>query len=146
MPKRSTNDFEVSNAIREVHYTRFSHKEYRSFLACSAQADVRQKKTQVLLDYLCEKYGLPYMKARVMDEPQPRKNGRTFEAFYYFRSYTIKVFNLTPKGSPVYSKMLLITILHEFMHHYDRFYLGIENTPHTKGFFARIKDLRSKLE
>ena len=148
MPRRRTvSDFDASNEITEVHYTRLSHKEFRSFLRCNEKSLPRQKRAQALLDYLCDKYDLPPMRIRIVDEPQLRRNGRTFEAFYYFKSKTVKVYNITAvKEYTVSIKVMAITILHEFMHHYDRYYLGIESTPHTKGFFERIKDLRSKLQ
>lgn len=147
MPHRkSMSDFDISNSIVEVHYKRLSHKELRSFLRCNDNSLSRQKKAQALLDYLCGKYGLPPMKIRIVDEPQVKFKGSTAEAFYYFRSHFVKVYNLTAvRHNTVSIKVMAVTILHEFMHHYDRYYLGIENTPHTKGFFSRIKDLRSKM-
>lgn len=146
MPQRkSMSDFDISNSITEVHYKRLSHRELGSFLRCNDKSLPRQKRAQALLDYLCDKYDLPQMKVRIVDSPQPKKNGRTYEAFYYFRSHLVKVFNLTSTEKPVSIRMMAVTVLHEFMHHYDRYYLGIDNTPHTKGFFSRIRDLKSKM-
>ena len=36
---------------------------------------------------------------------------------------------------------LLHTLLHEFCHHLDREGLGFLQTPHTRGFHARVDDL-----
>ena len=139
--------FTRSNSINEVAYKRFSHRHYRAFISSSEDASDRETNAQALLDYLCDRFEIPHTRVRVVDVPQPRKNGTTFEAFYYFRSHTIKVFNLTAvKENPVSIYRLAVTILHEFMHHYDRKYLHIESTPHTKGFFNRIWDLKSKLQ
>ena len=35
--------------------------------------------------------------------------------------------------------------LHEFMHHYDHYYLRLPDSVHCKGFESRIRDLRRKL-
>lgn len=146
MPQRkSMSDYDISNSVMEVHYKRLSHKELRSFLRSSEKSLPRQKRAQALLDYLCKKYDIPKMRIYVVDVPQPKKNGTTFEAFYYFRSHSVRMFNLTCRSNPISIKVMAVTLLHEFMHHYDRYYLGIESTPHTKGFFSRIKDLRSKM-
>ena len=147
MPRRKAmSDFDISNRILEVDYNRLSHKELGSFLRCNEKSLPRQKRAQRLLDYLCGKYKLPLMKVYVVDVPRPMKNGVIFEAFYYFKSCSVRVFNLTSdRQNPVSIKVMAVTILHEFMHHYDRHYLDIDSTPHTKGFFLRIKDLRRKL-
>ena len=139
------SDYDISNSVTDVYYSRLSHKESRSFLASSDKSLTRQHKAQILLDYLCEKYDIPSMRIYIVDIPQPKKNGTTFRAFYYFNSCSVRMFNLFPNGEVVPISSLMVTVLHEFMHHYDRYYLGVESTPHTRGFFSRIKDLKFKL-
>jgi len=46
---------------------------------------------------------------------------------------------------PCEIKTFINTLLHEFMHHYDYYYLRLPDSVHCKGFEARIRDLRKKL-
>ena len=61
---------------------------------------------------------------------------------YDFASRRIRVWMRTAVLGKVTSfRGLLHTLLHEFAHHLDREKLGFEDTPHTRGFHARVDDL-----
>jgi hypothetical protein len=68
----------------------------------------------------------------------------SYELFgdYTPRTETIRVWMRTAVLGKVTShRGLLNTLLHEFCHHLDIRALRLPDTPHTRGFFARIDDL-----
>lgn len=144
-------DYQISNEIETVFYTRFRHFEYNNLKKSGDSIYKRRKYAKELIEYLCIKYHIEVAKVMVCNKPQPMKKVKDeklkLHAYYYFNSKTIKIFNLTAVRKQTVSIHVFIdTLLHEFMHHYDREYLGIKGTPHCYGFNARIKDLKSKLE
>ena len=61
---------------------------------------------------------------------------------YDFAEKRIRVWMRTAVLGKVTSyRGLLHTLLHEFCHHLDREKLGFSETPHTRGFHARVDDL-----
>lgn len=145
-----TSDYKLSNEITEVAYSRFRSSEYQKLLDAGESIRKRQKYANNLIQYLCEKYKIEVANVSICNQPQPSRIGksgrRTLYAYYYFNSKTIKLFNLTAvRQKTVSIKVLTDLLLHEFMHHYDREYLGIKSTPHSQGFKSRISDLKIKL-
>lgn len=68
----------------------------------------------------------------------------SYELFgdYAFESERIRVWMRTAVLGKVTShRGLLNTLLHEFCHHLDVKALDLGDTPHTRGFFARVDDL-----
>jgi hypothetical protein len=68
----------------------------------------------------------------------------SYELFgdYAFESEKIRVWMRTAVLGKVTShRGLLNTLLHEFCHHLDVKALRLPDTPHTRGFFARVDDL-----
>ena len=58
----------------------------------------------------------------------------------------MRILNRTPaRGDVVRSSAFLNTLLHEFCHHHDAEALGLENSFHTSGFYARIRHLREQV-
>jgi hypothetical protein len=117
----------------------------------------RQAKGQRLLDVLDEAAGLPLCKLTVVDRPQRhRTRGGKLElkTYGYYRIAweshphrgTIRIYNLTAIRQQILSpKVFLETLLHEWVHHYDFTGLQLDRSPHTSGFFARIRDLAETL-
>jgi hypothetical protein len=145
--------YEKSNNVIAVKYTALSKKEYATLLSVSDTAAARQKASQAVLNYLCDKYGIPRATVTVRNAKQPHRTGRengrlaskTFGNYRVF-SHTITIFNLTAvRGNIVAIKTFADTLLHEFMHHYDMQFLHFAETPHTAGFYKRISDLKNKL-
>jgi hypothetical protein len=61
---------------------------------------------------------------------------------YDFEKKRIRVWMRTAVlGKLTSYRGLLHTLLHEFCHHLDREKLGFLETPHTRGFHARVDDL-----
>lgn len=143
--------YEISNNITEVSLKRFKSDYSRDFLKCGTTINERQKVAQTLLNYLCEKFKIASCIVEVKNKPQlhSTRNGKlrskTYGRYYPHKNY-IEIFNLTAvKKQPVSIKTMYDTLLHEFMHHYDMTKLNFTESPHTKGFYMRISDLKEKL-
>jgi hypothetical protein len=140
-------DYEKSNAILEVEYSRFSHKEYTDLLNCTKN---RQVYAQKLIDYLCDKYKIRRIPVKVLNTPRPHSTQRqTYGQYKYLPTsrtgVSITIWNITAKtAKEVAIKTFANTLIHEFIHHYDTEYLQIVST-HTTGFYKRITDLEKKL-
>ena len=117
----------------------------------------RQAQGQRLLDVLDEAAGLPPCKLTVVDRPQrhsTRGGKLEMKTYGYYRIAweskpqrgTIRIYNLTAIRQQILSpKVFLETLLHEWVHHYDFTGLQLDRSPHTSGFFARIRDLAETL-
>ncbi len=58
------------------------------------------------------------------------------------RNATIRIYNLTAIRQQVLSpRVFLETLLHEWVHHYDFAALRLPRSPHTSGFFERVRSL-----
>lgn len=139
--------YEESNSVLEVDYIRFSKKEYKALLGASENYYDRQMKGQALLDYLCDKYDIPHVMLYVENVPQRCRGNATIHGNYTYPYNRIRIYNQTAKQRKIVSiKVFANTLLHEFMHHYDFFYLKMATSLHTKGFYMRISDLDKKLK
>src|SRR5437764_6812030 len=117
----------------------------------------RQARGQVLLDVCDEAAGRPLCKLTVDDRQQSHRNrGGKLElkTYGYYRIAlestpqrgSIRIYNLTAIRQQVLApKVFLETLLHEWVHHYDFTGLQLDRSPHTSGFFARIRDLAETL-
>jgi hypothetical protein len=117
----------------------------------------RQLTGQGLLDALDEAAGLPPCKLVVADRPQRHRtrDGRlALKTYGYYRIAwegvpprgSIRIYNLTAiKQQVLAPKVFLETLLHEWVHHYDFTGLQLDRSPHTSGFYARIRDLAETL-
>jgi len=117
----------------------------------------RQVTGQALLDALDEAAGLPPCKLVVADRPQRHRtrDGRlALKTYGYYRIAwaaapprgSIRIYNLTAIRQQVLApKVFLETLLHEWVHHYDFTGLQLDRSPHTSGFYARIRDLAETL-
>jgi len=120
-------------------------------------AEGRQAKGQALLDVLNEAAGLPPCKLTVAQRPQRHRTrgGRLeLKTYGYYRIAfestphrgAIRIYNLTAIRHQVLApKVFLETLLHEWVHHYDFTGLQLDRSPHTSGFFNRIRDLAETL-
>ena len=145
--------YELSNAIETIALSKLSKKEFAMVLKSGETAACRQKNAQVLCDYLCGKFNLPRVEVVVTDRAQPHStNSRGSlhsKTLGNYRPFVmlITLFNKTAvKHQTVAIKTLADTLLHEFIHHYDYTRLNLGASPHTAGFYKRIKDLKRKLK
>lgn len=140
------NDYEKSNKITEVYYSRLSSKEYAMLLKDNMN---RKQAGQILLNYLCDKYKIKKIPLIVLDAPRKCKGNGQVHGFYKHCNgigISITIYNKTAKTQKeVAIKTFVSTLLHEFIHHYDTSFLKIQPS-HTTGFYKRINDLKTKLE
>ena len=98
-----------------------------------------------ILELLARTYGVSRPTLRVLGaRPRSVWEGGQSELFgdYDFEEKRIRIWMRTAVLGKVTSyRGLLHTLLHEFCHHLDREGLGFPDTPHTRGFHARVDDL-----
>src|ERR1700724_2555704 len=111
----------------------------------------------IALSILDEAASLPPCKLTVADRPQrhrSREGKLEVKTYGYYRIAwestprrgSIRIYNLTAIRQQVLApKVFLETLLHEWVHHYDFTGLQLDRSPHTSGFFARIRDLAETL-
>ena len=150
--------YERSKGVESVTWREFPlGKGLALAILDETSAPGRQAKGQALLDVLDEAAGLPPCKLTVVDRPQrhrTRSGKLEMKTYGYYRIAwesrpqrgTIRIYNLTAIRQQVLSpKVFLETLLHEWVHHYDFTGLQLDRSPHTSGFFARIRDLAETL-
>jgi hypothetical protein len=119
----------------------------------------RARLAQLLIDELSHTAGLPPCTVVVADRAQVHQHdGRRLQSktYGYYRcrfvsggvTYArIRIYHRTAvRQQVISSKVFLNTCLHEWMHHHDFAGLGLDRSPHTAGFFARLRDLAELLE
>lgn len=150
--------YERSKGVDSISWREFPlGKAIALSILDESAAAARQGQGQRLLDVLDEAAGLPACKLTVVDRPQRhRTRGGKLElkTYGYYRIAwestpqrgTIRIYNLTAIRQQVLApKVFLETLLHEWVHHYDFTGLQLDRSPHTSGFFARIRDLAETL-
>jgi hypothetical protein len=118
----------------------------------------RRRLAQLLIDELSVTAGLARCQVTVADRPQvhqhdgQRLQSKTYG--YYNCKFSngsvadarIRIYHRTAVRQQVISpKVFLNTVLHEWMHHYDFAGLGLSRSPHTAGFYARLRALAETL-
>ncbi|TMA20446.1 MAG: hypothetical protein E6J84_02355 [Deltaproteobacteria bacterium] len=117
------------------------------FAKAVATGDARGVKGEgeSILELLARTYGVSRPTLRVLGaRPRSVWEGGQSELFgdYDFEEKRIRIWMRTAVLGKVTSyRGLLHTLLHEFCHHLDREGLGFPDTPHTRGFHARVDDL-----
>ena len=130
-----------------------------SVLEAGDDAANRRRLGQLLIDTLDDLAGLPPCALVVADRPQVHAHdGRRLQSktYGYYRcrlaggSITdarIRIYHRTAVRQQVIApKVFLNTLLHEWVHHYDFAGLRLVRSPHTAGFFARLRALAEALD
>lgn len=116
-------------------------------------ATYRQKLAQDFVDGVCEKIRIPSVRVYVYDKARPHSTNergslrsQTLGQYRFFSGtrtpVSITIWNLTAvRKDRVSAKMFLGTLEHELIHHYDICKLKLSNSPHTSGFYQRIRIL-----
>jgi hypothetical protein len=130
-----------------------------SLLAAGDDAAERRRLGQMLVDTLDQLAGLPECAVVVADRPQVHEHdGRRLQSktYGYYRcrfvegSITearIRIYHRTAVRQQVISaKVFLNTLLHEWVHHFDFAGLRLARSPHTAGFYARLRSLAEALD
>ena len=142
----SIRNIKKSNKYLTVDYSDFSHEEYQALLHSGSKVEPRKKASQNLLDYLCDKYGIPRCTMYILNTSYDPIFGFTNMGLYEGGKKEITLWNNRHYKVPCDIRTFINTLLHEFMHHYDYYYLRLSDSVHCKGFESRIRDLRSKLQ
>ena len=114
-------------------------------MAAGKTAPVRAA-ADALLVHLSDHFGVPAPSVRVLGV-RPHRVEDGVCTYQLFGDYTpalqrIRVWMRTAIRAQVCSpKALLNTLLHEFCHHLDATRLDCPDSPHTRGFFARVDHL-----
>ena len=151
--------YELSKGVETIRWREFPLGRGIAFkLLDESDAASRQQTGQALLDVLDQAAGLPNCRLTVADRPQTHRtrNGRlALKTYGYYRVLwddgqpargTIRIYNLTAIRRQVLGpKVFLETLLHEWVHHYDFTGLELDRSPHTSGFFARVRSVASTL-
>jgi hypothetical protein len=123
--------------------------------------DPRERKRlgQLLIDELDALAGLPPCDLVVADRAQVHShNGQRLQSktYGYYRctfadgavkSARIRIYHKTAvRQQVITTKVFLNTLLHEWEHHHDFAGLRLPRSPHTAGFYARLRALADALE
>ncbi len=119
----------------------------------------RRRVAQLLVDELSALAGLPHVDIVVADRAQVHEHdGQRLQSktYGYYRCVLnpdgitkarIRIYHRTAVRQKVISpKVFLNTLLHEWVHHYDFGGLRLQRSPHTSGFYARLRALAESLE
>jgi hypothetical protein len=151
--------YERSKGVETIAWREFPlGKGIALSLLDEQSAPARQVRGQALLDTLNQAVELPACRLTVADRPQrhrTREGRLELKTYGYYRVAwgddqpqrgTIRIYNLTAIRRQVLApKVFLETLLHEWVHHYDFTGLGLDRSPHTSGFFARVRSVAETL-
>ena len=79
------NDYEISNSVKEVALSRFKNEYSKAFLKSGDNIIMRQHNAQKLLNYLCDRFKIPYCQIQIIDKAQLNRtnaNGRLKQKTY----------------------------------------------------------------
>jgi hypothetical protein len=139
------SDARTSLALPDTESLQRLTVELGQALAAGEHAGVKRVGLE-LLGLLASFYGVSRPRLEVLGA-RPLKVVEGYLSYELFGDYTprtetIRVWMRTAVLGKVTShRGLLNTLLHEFCHHLDVRALRLPDTPHTRGFFARIDDL-----
>lgn len=118
----------------------------------------RKQVGQLLIDDLTRSAGLVRCQLIVADRAQVHEHdGQRLQSrtYGYYRCWfeggavdkaTIRIYHRTAMRQQVISaKVFLNTLLHEWVHHYDFAGLRLSRSPHTTGFYTRLRELAEAL-
>jgi hypothetical protein len=144
-------NYHRSNAITKIKFKPSDFaKDLTQKILQSSSAEERQRLSDDLLDELADLAGIDIVKLEISDEKQHhrRRGGKiSMRQYGYYKpdkKYIYITNRTAARGQILAPKSFLNTLLHEWIHHYDFCKLKI-NSIHSKGFYARLKDLSQKL-
>ena len=107
--------------------------------------------SEQLLDELCDSAGIDIVEFNLVDENQihKKRDGKIVMKRYGSYKVSTKAISIhhrtASRGQVLAAKSYLDTLLHEWLHHYDFKKLKL-NSIHSRGFYMRLNDLKSKLQ
>jgi len=148
--RKARREFDESDALTSLvalPEARDLQARARLFQAAIAVGDPRRVRAEgeSILGLLARTYQIGQPALRVLGaRPRSVWEGGHSELFgdYDFEENRIRIWMRTAVLGKVTSyRGLLHTLLHEFCHHLDREKFGFLETPHTRGFHARVDEL-----
>jgi hypothetical protein len=128
-------------------------------LAAGDDARDRRRLGQLLIDELSAAAGLCACEVAVADKPQVHEHdGQRLRSktYGYYRCWfddnrvsraRIRIYHRTAvRQQVITAKVFLNTLLHEWVHHFDFDGLRLARSPHTSGFYARLRALADALD
>ena len=119
----------------------------------------RRRLAQLLVDELSAEANLTRVEVAVADKPQVHEHdGQRLQSktYGYYRCWfedgrvsraRIRIYHRTARLQKVITpKVFLNTLLHEWVHHFDFDGLRLARSPHTAGFYARLRGLAEALD
>ncbi len=124
---RDTPDFKRSSQIHQARIKPTAEeRELTRKLIAADGAGTREAYGQKLLSAMCARLRITPVRLHVLDKNQPHKKSGGRLAYkeygaYYLEDQVILIANLTAvRGKVVAGKTFFDTLIHEFMHHFDR--------------------------
>jgi hypothetical protein len=165
MPRSATSnlDYERSQAVVELpHLPPAAARTLVSSLFDSQLLREREQLAVALLEVLNDSFGLPSVRLVVADRAQTHatdQSGRLAQKTYgYYRCRlphkgaapercAIRIYHRTAIRQQVLAPGAFVnTLLHEWTHHFDFAALGLSRSPHTAGFFTRLRWLATAVD
>ena len=145
------SNYEYSNSITKVRMPVSQEAaDLAKALLSVTEFEERRELSISLLDELCDSAGIDVVEFDLVDGNQIHKKQGGKIVMKRYGSYrvsskAITIHHLTAaRGQVLAAKSYLDTLLHEWLHHYDSKKLKI-NSIHSRGFYMRLNDLKSKL-
>ncbi|MHA2226775.1 MAG: hypothetical protein ACXAC8_16300 [Candidatus Hodarchaeales archaeon] len=152
-------DYEKSNAALiekipqpELNLVHIIIKRLAEGLIGGNDSKIKEHTNQVMI-FLSEHYRIPIV---VVHTKGKRINGNRMQIYGIHRTRdlgnekqrsSISVFSRTTKTLQyVKPKTFLRTLVHEFIHHYDRYKLNLTHEYHTKGYYRRLSTLYNQMK
>jgi hypothetical protein len=147
------------NAPLKVGITWDHRRLAAAVLSSGDEAADRRRAGLELIAALNASAGLPECELVVADRRQVHQhNGQKLQSrtYGYYRCWfeggkvsrsRIRIYHRTAVRQQVTTaKVFLNTLIHEWVHHYDFAGLGMARSPHTAGFYARLRTLADALQ
>lgn len=164
MPRFATSpaDYARSQAVLDLpHRPPTAAEALVASLLESQQLQERERLGVALLEVLNDSFGLPAVRLVIADRAQTHatdQRGRLAQKTYgYYRCRlprpgaapdrcAIRIYHRTAVRQQVLASGAFVnTLLHEWTHHFDFSGLRLARSPHTAGFFARLRWLASSV-
>jgi hypothetical protein len=165
MPRSTaaTSDYERSQAVLELpHPPAPAARVLVASLLDSQSLRERERLAVALLEVLSDSFGLPSVRLVIADRAQTHatdQRGRLAQKTYgYYRCRiprrgaapercAIRIYHRTAIRQQVLAPGAFVnTLLHEWTHHFDFAALGLSRSPHTAGFFTRLRWLAASVD
>jgi hypothetical protein len=165
MPRSATStlDYDRSQAVLELpHLPPAAAQALVASLWDSQALKEREQLAVALLEVLNDSFGLPTVRLAIADRAQTHatdQRGRLAQKTYgYYRCRiprrgaapercAIRIYHRTAIRHQVLAPGAFVnTLLHEWTHHFDFAALGLSRSPHTTGFFTRLRWLATSVD